>query len=433
MINILEKTNCCGCSACIQRCPKQCISLHEDEEGFLYPKVNLDICIDCRLCEKFCPVLHQTEKRIPLDVFAARNPDKQIRMESSSGGVFTQLAEQTIDTGGVVFGVKWNKHFEAVHAYTETKEGLVAFRGSKYIQSQIGDTFKQAEQFLKQGRQVLYSGTPCQIAALKLFLSKDYYNLLAVDFICHGVPSPGVFRWYLSEELAQEAARQSEKKNQLCSSYPFSSIAKVDILAREQGFEVEDIRFRDKRVGWKKYSFVLSLKSLYKGTNTDENSVSLSYTVDKSDFMRGFLSDLYLRPSYHACPAKSGKSGADITLGDYWGIESLIPQLDDDRGVSALIINTEKGKKVLHATTAELYPVPYNDLRVKNPALEHSCRISPNRILFFADSRETFHHRIKRLCRIPLERKIKKKVISLINQVLSKKHKLLNQFLGNNI
>ena len=280
---------------------------------------------------------------------------------------------------------------------------------------------------------MLYSGTPCQIAALKLFLSKDYDNLLAVDFICHGVPSPGVFRWYLSEELAQEAARQSEKKIQFYSSYPFSSIAKVDILAREQGFEVEDIRFRDKRVGWKKYSFVLSLKSLYKGTITEKNSVSLSYTLDKSDFMHGFLSDLYLRPSCHACPAKSGKSGADITLGDYWGIESLIPQLDDDRGVSALIINTEKGKKVLHATTAELYPVPYNDLRVKNPALEHSCRISPNRILFFTDSRETFHHRIKRLCRIPLERKIKKKVISLINQVFSKKHKLLHQFLDNNI
>lgn len=223
MINILNKQDCCGCSACVQRCPKQCISLHEDEEGFLYPKVNLDTCIDCGLCEKVCPVLHQAEERVPLEVFAAKNPNEQIRMESSSGGVFTQLAEQTIEAGGVVFGVKWNEHFEAVHAYTETKEGLSAFRGSKYVQSRVGATFKQAEQFLKQGRQVLFSGTPCQIAALKLFLRKDYENLLAVDFICHGTPSPGVFRWYLSEEFAKEVARQSGKKIQ------FRSLLKITL------------------------------------------------------------------------------------------------------------------------------------------------------------------------------------------------------------
>jgi coenzyme F420-reducing hydrogenase beta subunit len=163
MINIQNKQDCCGCSACVQRCPKQCISLYEDEEGLLYPKVNLDTCIDCGLCEKVCPVLHQAEERAPLEVFAAKNPNEQIRMESSSGGVFTQLAEQTIEAGGVVFGVKWNEHFEAVHAYTDTKEGLAAFRGSKYVQSHVGDTFKQAEQFLKQGRQVLFSGLPVRL------------------------------------------------------------------------------------------------------------------------------------------------------------------------------------------------------------------------------------------------------------------------------
>lgn len=369
MINIQNKQDCCGCSACVQRCPKQCISLHEDEEGFLYPKVNLDKCIDCGLCEKVCPVLHQAEERVPLEVFAAKNPNEQIRMESSSGGFFTQLAEQMIEAGGVVFGVKWNEHFEAVHAYTETKEGLAAFRGSKYVQSHVGDTFKQAEQFLKQGRQVLFSGTPCQIAALKLFLRKDYENLLAVDFICHGTPSPGVFRWYLSEEFAKEAAHQSGEKIQFRSSLPIPSIAKADVLAREQGFAIEDIRFRDKRVGWKKYSFVLSLKSLSKVTTAGEkNSVSLSYTLDKHAFMQGFLKDLYLRPSCHACPAKSGKSGADITLGDYWDIQSLMPELDDDRGVSALTVNTEKGEQALHTTTAELHEAPYEDLCAKNPA-----------------------------------------------------------------
>lgn len=424
MINIQNKQDCCGCSACVQRCPKQCISLHEDEEGFLYPKVNLDTCIDCGLCEKVCPVLHQAEERVPLEVYAAKNPNEQIRMASSSGGVFTQLAEQTIEAGGVVFGVRWNEHFEAVHAYTETKEGLAAFRGSKYVQSRVGDTFKQAELFLKQGRQVLYSGTPCQIAALKHFLRKDYENLLAVDFICHGTPSPGVFRWYLSEEFAKEAARWSGEKIQFRSSLPIPSIAKADVLAREQGFAIEDIRFRDKRVGWKKYSFVLSLKSLSKVTTAGEkNSVSLSYTLDKHAFMRGFLKDLYLRPSCHACPAKSGKSGADITLGDYWGIQSFMPELDDDRGVSALTVNTEKGKQALHATTAELHATPYEDLCTKNPALVHSCRIPTNRSRFFAPGTTNFHQRIQALCRVSLRRKLKIKVMSVLSKVLDKRAK----------
>ena len=163
MVRIEDKKGCCGCSACVQRCPKQCISLYEDEEGFLYPKVDVATCIDCGLCEKVCPVLNQSEERVPLEVYAAKNPNEEIRRESSSGGIFTLLAEQTIDAGGVVFGVRWNEHFEAVHAYTETKDGLAAFRGSKYVQSRVGDTFKQAELFLKQGRQVLYSGVPCQI------------------------------------------------------------------------------------------------------------------------------------------------------------------------------------------------------------------------------------------------------------------------------
>ncbi len=418
MINIQEKSKCCGCSACVQRCPKNCISLREDEEGFLYPKVDLDACIDCGLCEKVCPVLHQAEERTPLEVFAAKNPNEEIRMQSSSGGVFTQLAEQTIDAGGVVFGVKWNEHFEAVHAYTETKEGLVAFRGSKYVQSQVGDTFKQAEQFLKQGRQVLYSGTPCQIAALKLYLRKEYENLLAVDIICHGTPSPGVFRWYLSEELQMAAARQSGKKIQFRSSLPIPSIAKTDVLAREQGFKIKDIRFRDKRLGWKKYSFVLSLEPISESVDDGEkNSVSLSYTHHENAFMRGFLSDIYLRPSCYVCPSKSGKSGSDITLADYWGIYSLMPEFDDDCGVSAITVNTEKGKVTLHTTTVELHSAPYEDLCKKNPSLVRSCNVSENRLKFFSFSKRIFHKHLEYLFRVPLKLRMKWRLYSYWGKV----------------
>lgn len=412
MINIQNKQDCCGCSACVQRCPKQCISLHEDEEGFLYPMVNLDTCIDCGLCEKVCPVLHQAEERVPLEVFAAKNPNEQIRMESSSGGVFTQLAEQTIEAGGVVFGVKWNEHFEAVHAYTETKEGLAAFRGSKYVQSRVGDSFKQAEQFLKQGRQVLFSGTPCQIAGLKKFLRREYDNLLAVDIFCHSCPSPGVFRWYMSEVLQKAKKAKIRKCSFLHPS--LNKILPIDTLAENENIQIQQINFREKSSGWKSYSFLLKY--------TTENKVLKTYTTLGHDnaYMRGFLSGLYVRPSCFACPVKSGKSGSDITLGDYWGIQSLMPELDDDRGVSALTVNTEKGTQTLHATTAEFHKAPYEDLRVKNPALVHSCRIPTNRSRFFETGATNFHQRIQVLCRIPIRRRIKIKVRALLSKVLSK-------------
>ena len=200
MIQLMHKEDCCGCSACVQICPRHCIEMKENLEGFLYPLVDSHSCIECHLCEKVCPVLNQNDSIRPLKVCATKNPDEQIRMKSSSGGVFSILAESVIAAGGVVFGAGFNEHWAVVHSYTETKEGLSAFRMSKYLQSVVGNTYKEVQAFLKQGRLVLYSGTPCQIAGLKLFLRKDYDNLLTVDFICHGVPSPGVFRWYLTEE-----------------------------------------------------------------------------------------------------------------------------------------------------------------------------------------------------------------------------------------
>lgn len=412
MINIKNKQDCCGCLSCVQKCPKQCISIYEDEEGFLYPKVDNSICIDCGLCEQVCPVLNQAEERKPIEVFAAKNPNEEIRKESSSGGIFTLLAEQTIDSGGVVFGVKWNEHFEAVHAYTETKQGLADFRGSKYVQSQTGDTFKQAEAFLKQGRHVLYSGTPCQIAALKLYLKKEYDNLLTVDIICHGTPSPGVFRWYLSEELQMTAARQNNKKLELSNPSTITSIAKADILAKEQGFKIKDIRFRDKRLGWKNYHFTFSLVNISTSAQT-----SISHPFHENTFMRGFLKDIYLRPSCYACPSKSGKSGSDITLADYWGINSLMPELDDDRGVSAIIVNTEKGQNALHSTDAEVYTAPYEDICAKNPSLLHSCKIPGYRNTFFSSRIKEFHKRIAKILYIPLRQRMKWKIYAYLGKI----------------
>lgn len=343
MINIQNKQDCCGCSACVQRCPKQCISLHEDEEGFLYPKVNLDTCIDCGLCEKVCPVLYQAEERVPLEVFAAKNPNEQIRMESSSGGVFTQLAELTINAGGVVFGVKWNEYFEAVHAYTETKDGLADFRGSKYVQSFVGDTFKQAEQFLKQGRQVLFSGTPCQIASFKKYLRKEYGNLLTVDLVCHGVPSPKIWKEYL------------------------------------QSLRLENIGYilhKDKSTGWREYS--LSMVDKNKRLVFTENA-------SKNKFMMNFISNLILRPSCFSCPAKSGKSGADITLADFWGIEHVLPQMDDNKGTSLVCCNTLMGQSFLEQLNSQLVQSDYQQAVLYNSCMVKSTYEPMNRQQFWHD------------------------------------------------
>lgn len=391
MITITDKSHCCGCSACVQRCPKQCITMAEDNEGFLYPQVDTSKCVDCHLCEKVCPVINQDKARTPLEVYAAKNSDDDIRLKSSSGGIFTLLAEQTIKGGGVVFGACWDKDWNVKHDYIDNISDLQRFRSSKYLQSVIGDNYLKAEQFLKTGRKVMFTGTPCQIAGLKHFLRKEYDNLFAVEIICHSVPSPGVWQQYLTTRLHTLKWNKSDIRN---------------------------ISFRDKKTGWKTYSFVIE--------NKDGNSfIELS---SKNAFMRGFLADLYTRPSCHACPAKQLRSGSDLTLGDFWGIESLMPEIDDDKGVSAIIVNSDKGKQVLHNINVELYEVQYDELTTRNPALVKSFPITPKRIEFFKEDGFTFEEKVKRLAKKPFSMKtlayrIVRKVIP--NMVVEKLKRLL--------
>lgn len=245
MIQIKDKSACCGCSACVQICPKRCIVLKEDKEGFLYPVVNQTLCIECGKCEKACPELHPFDAGESLKAYAAKHPDDAVRAESSSGGIFTLLADAVIDAGGVVFGARFDNDWSVVHDFTETHEGLQAFRGSKYVQSRIGSTYEQAERFLKSGRKVLFTGTPCQIAGLKRYLHKEYENLWAVDFVCHGVPSPLVWKKYLEETIA----RQCEKNTVLLHSK--SLVSERNSIAHEWMRKIDAISFRNKNLGWK--------------------------------------------------------------------------------------------------------------------------------------------------------------------------------------
>ncbi len=341
MIDIIDKKDCVGCNACVQRCPKHCISMREDEQGFLYPKVDLDLCIQCNLCEKVCPVINQAESRKPLETLAAKNPDDVVRMTSSSGGIFYALAEKIIEEGGVVFGARFNNQWDVIHDYAETLEGIKAFQGSKYVQSRIGETFQQTEKFLKAGRKLMFTGTPCQIAALRLFLRKEYSNLLAVDVACHSVPSPKVWKNYIN--------------------------SKKDI-------SFDSINFRDKTNGWLNYGFSLS----------DKNNCVFYQKSSENVYMRGFLNDLYSRPSCAACPAKAGKSGSDITLADFWGIWNVKPDFDSHTGASAVIVNSSKGMiAIRQLTSVNFEKVNYEDIIRYNSALIKPAKFPKQRIEFW--------------------------------------------------
>ena len=310
MIKITNKVDCCGCSACAMKCPKHCITMHADNEGFLYPKVNEADCIDCGLCEKVCHELHPFEERKPLNVYAAINKDEEIRLKSSSGGIFYLLAEKTISEGGVVFGARFDEDWQVVIDYADTLEGIKPFMGSKYLQARTATAFKDAEAFLKQGRKVLFSGSPCQIAGLHHYLRKEYDNLTTVDFVCHGVPSPKVWQRYLDEVVT--SGKQA----------------------------INDVKFRNKSNGWKKFNFVLSY-------NQEEKTHSLCSWHQQNHYMRAFLSDMILRPSCHECRAKQGSSHSDITIADFWGINIEMPEMDDDKGTGLVLVNTDKGRQAL--------------------------------------------------------------------------------------
>ena len=322
MINITDKHNCCGCNACGDICPKQAISFKFDNEGFWYPEVDMQKCIDCGMCEKVCPCLNVKEAKQPIRVFAAINPNEGIRMTSSSGGVFWMLVERIIGDGGVVFGAAFDNEWMVCHSSAESLGEAKEFRGSKYVQSRVNGCYKQVQDALKQGRKVLFSGTACQISALKEYIRKDYDNLFTVDVVCHGVPSPGIWNDYIKTLASSKT--------------------------------IKSINFRDKRTGWRNYVFSVQFS----------DGSELKESHNKNLYMIGFLHDLYLRPSCHSCKFKACSCGSDITLGDFWGIEKLVPEIDDNRGVSIVLINTPKGEEIIKALELSFIEVEY-ELAIK--------------------------------------------------------------------
>ncbi len=392
MLRIDIKEKCCGCEACVQKCPKHCIDFIADIEGFSYPHVNTSLCIDCGLCERVCPVLHPFDELKPLEVYGAINKDMDVRLTSSSGGIFSMLVNNVLRQGGVVFGARFDDSWDVILDESDTEEGCREFKGSKYVQARVGECFKKCEDYIKNGRLVLFSGTPCQVAGLNHYLRKSYDNLITCDFICHGVPSPKVWRRYLRE------------------------------IADKNKGRISHIEFRNKEKGWKKYSLKILM-------NTDSSELVLSSTFSENSYMKAFLQDLILRPSCYACQAKCGRSNSDITLADFWGVWTLDKELDDDKGTSLIIVHTKKGKALINNNSIKIKQFNYEDIGMLNPSYRKSVQPHKSRSVFFdnIDSYKSVQELIDEITALSLGQKIRnafsiryfKRIIQLmgINQI----------------
>lgn len=336
MIKIEDKSKCSGCHSCYTACPKHCITMIEDQEGFWYPEVDKNQCIDCGLCEKRCPILNDMKVDNQPQAYACYNKDESIRKESSSGGVFTLLATLVIEHGGIVYGASFNDENMVEHIEVDNVKDLSKLRGSKYVQSRIGDTYLKVREYLNQGRLVYFSGTPCQIDGLLAYLNKKYGNLILQDIICHGVPSPKVWKKYLEQFNIEKDAR---------------------------------ILFRDKSTGWDSYSFTIDQKDKF------------TQLSSQNEYMKVFLKDLCLRPSCYDCHSKSLHRNSDITLADFWGINNICPELYDNKGTSLVFINSEKGNELFNRIkkNIEYKAVNIDEASKYNPSSYQSVSLPKNR------------------------------------------------------
>ena len=346
-----NRADCSGCAACKNICPKNCITMQRDAEGFDYPKINHEVCIKCGRCDATCPALNfkQTLPNKLPEVFVAVNPDAKTRRHSSSGGTFSALAELILSTGGIVFGAGFDGNWRVVHTSAENLDELENLRGSKYVQSQIGDVYKRVKVELESGRRVLFSGTPCQCAGLKSFLGKDYSNLLTVDIICHGTPSPFLWENY------------------------------VEYIA--QGHDIARVNFRSKRFGWVTNHLEINFYDC--GYYAKSNGQDL--------FLKHFLHGMTERPSCHSCKFKFPNGKSDVTIGDAWGVQNFAPNFFDNRGTSLVIVHTDNGRNFLSKARLAGQQVSFDVLPRHNPCFLTPSIPDSRRANFFKDLKNFPH------------------------------------------
>lgn len=331
-------SNCTGCHACVNICPANCIIMKESESGFLNPVINQSLCINCGQCEKICPVLHMPEMNAETVAYAMKNCDENVRKRSTSGGIFSLLAEYVLDRGGIIWGAAYESDFSVRHIVVSDRKELSLLQGAKYVQSVIGTSFQEVKRELQKGRIVLFSGTPCQCAGLKSFLGKAYENLITVDMVCHGVPSPKVWQAYIDYRSQKENAGKRPVK----------------------------INMRSKASGWSHYGY---------STEFDYGNSKISRIQNNRDlFMKSFVGNICLRSSCSDCKTKGVERCTDFTLGDYWGIWNQHPEFDDNKGTSVVFVHTQKGREILEQLSDKMdcLKVDIEDAYKENGSLVNS-------------------------------------------------------------
>lgn len=342
-----KKENCCGCSACAQICPKQCITMAVDAEGFWYPKIDANLCIKCGLCEKTCPLKKPLQAKENKTAYAMTHLDEAYRYACTSSGAFEIICRKFCgESPCAIFGAILDEKLQVKHEYALALEDLRKFRKSKYVQSDLGSSYQQVKAFLLAGRKVVFSGSPCQVDGLKHYLKKEWDNLLTVDFVCHGVPSPSTFSSYIS------------------------------YLSYSRRKKVKNVIFRNK-VNVDGEWNCLGMKYIFED-GSEENDL-----YPPCLYMTNFLNQLYLRPSCHVCQYASMKRISDITLGDSWGMDSYKKTLSMryTNGTSLVMLNTEKGEKIFSETDSsyewESVPIdllPKAQKHLVEPSKTHRCR-----------------------------------------------------------
>ena len=379
MPNLCElEASCCGCSACADVCPKNAISMAE-KDGFLYPQVDSSKCVDCKLCEKVCSF--KGEKITGsncLKAFAAKACD-DVRMSSSSGGVFTVLSDLILSQGGVVYGAVYKESMRVCHTCANSKELRDKMRGSKYIQSDLSGIYRQVAEDLKAKKKVLFVGVPCQVSALKSFLKCDYNNLYTADLVCHGVPSNEVWQKF------------------------------VKCINEKYNKTLIDYSFRNKQVSWRRYSPKLTFSD---GTVVGENNLTAS-------FIELFRYDVSLRPSCTECRYSSDHREGDFTMGDFWGIENLVPEMDDGKGVSALMINSFKAEELFGAMKEQLllHECTVENIMARQPNMSRPSKPSVKAQEFKNDLQNLpFDKVLKKYTRVGLKRRMIDSVKKLLGK-----------------
>ena len=365
--------NCTGCSACFSICPLNCVSMKPNQNGFLYPTIDNTNCVDCGKCVSVCPLSrtrHKIENRIS---YAAVNNDALMRENSSSGGIFGLLAKVIIQQRGVVFGASFDDSFIVKHGFIEKENDIPKLQGSKYVQTQMENSFRQVKQYLENGRIVFFSGTPCQINGLISYLNKPYDKLITQDVICHGVPSPKIWMKYL------------------------------EIVKSSCGQKIVSINQKDKEIGWKKPCIRIKLEN--------DNTYLKKSSADA--YMKLFNGNFSLRDSCYNCMFKGDNRLSDITLADFWGIENVFPEWDDGEGISLVIINTKKGEYLFNQirNSIDCQEVDFSNATAKNPCYFQSVTKPTNVNEFWQDvNTGLFGEIVDKYCGVSKSNIIKSKI-----------------------